>query len=143
MRRGRREILEEHGLSIAPSEEQRLFWDRYNKRRLRPAVRVGDLLDRVTKPHMVESADVLSRVRGAWRSILPETFAGRTHVEGLTAGRLRVVVCSSADRYALGRQAGEALIEAMNDTLRSKLVKRIDYRVGAVPREKTGEEASD
>ncbi|MBI5763166.1 MAG: DUF721 domain-containing protein [Planctomycetes bacterium] len=140
MRRGRREILEEHGLSIAPSEAQRFFWERYNKSRRRPATQVGELLERIETPRLAESADVLGRIRAAWRAIMPEVFSGRTYVEGLRGGTLRVVVASSADRFTLSRQMPNSLIEALNESARGNLVKRIEYRVGALPRAKKTEE---
>lgn len=143
MRRGRREILEEHGLSIAPSEAQRFFWERYNKARRAPATHMGELLERVATPRLAESADVLGRIRAAWRAIMPESFAGRTYVEGLKGGTLRVLVASSADRYALSRQTPEPLIEALNESARGNLVRRIEYRIGAVPRAKKAEETNE
>lgn len=135
----RRTILRSHQLEFAQPAVQELFWRRYNQatwRRRLPAS-LQELLDLVTGDARLQPAEPLDEATDAWRQVLPDEFKNSARVEGLSGGRLRVVVDSAATRFVLSRQLGQALIDGLNARIGSEAVRRIDYRIG-FEREKKG-----
>ncbi len=128
----RRTILRSNRLENAPPAVQELFWRRYNqaRSRRRPPLSLQELLDVVTKDSRLQPAEPLDEVAAAWQGAVPEEFQKLTRVEGLSGGRLRVAVDSAATRYVLGRQMGQTLIDALNTSVGSQVVQRIDFRLG-------------
>lgn len=139
----RRTILRSHQLENAPPAVQELFWRRYNQaswRRRRPAS-LQELLDLVTGDSRLLPAEPLAEAADAWQQVLPDEFKNAARVEGLSGGRLRVVVDSAATRFVLSRQLGQALIDAVNARIGPETVRRIDYRIG-LEREKKEKSAA-
>lgn len=128
----RRAILRSHGLDSAPRTLQEMFWRRYNQTswRSRPPSSLQELLDAVAKDSRLQPAGPLDEIRAAWQQLAPSEFQGSASIEGLSSGRLRVVTDSAAIRYVLGRQWGQALIDALNTAIGSEVIKRIDFRLG-------------
>jgi hypothetical protein len=132
MRTKRRDILEEHDLAVAPPEVRRFFWRRYNSTNRRKAGLLGDLAAEVASRHAAAGIGQVDRLEEAWRSVLPEELGRRTRLEGLSGGRLQVIVDSAATRYVLVRQLGGQLVEALNEAAGTTLVRKIDCRVGRI-----------
>jgi Dna[CI] antecedent DciA-like protein len=128
----RRAILRSHRLESAPRAIQELFWRRYNQTtwRTRPPSSLQDLLDAVAADARLQPAGPLDDIRAAWEQLVPSEFRRSARVEGLSAGRLRVVADNAATRYVLGRQWGQGLIDALNAAIGLEAIKRIDFRLG-------------
>jgi hypothetical protein len=128
----RQRIVAENDLASASPMLREAFWRSYNSRRRPEAVGLGELatelMDESLRGSNV-SSDVLAE---AWREVLPAEFATRTCVEGLSRGRLRVMVDSAATRFALSRRMGQALVDAINARLGRVVVRRIEYRMGSI-----------
>ncbi len=125
-------ILQREGLSSAPPGVQEEFWRRYNfvpwRRRLPAAL--GDLLAKAWPESAGQKSGLLDRVEAAWLRALPAEYADLTKVEGLTGGRLRILVDSAATRFVLERQLGGSLVAAVNEAMGASDVGRIEYQVG-------------
>lgn len=134
----RRAILRSHRLESAPRAVQELFWRRYNQTswRTRPPASLQELLDAVTTDARLQPSGPLDEIRAAWQRLVPSEFRESAGVEGFSAGRLRVVADSAATRYVLGRQLGQALIDALNTAIGSEVIKRIDFRLGHQAKDK-------
>lgn len=128
----RRTILRSHQLENASPAVQELFWRRYNQTpwRRRPPSSLQELLDAVTKDSRLQPAGPLDKIKAAWIRVVPEEFHKASLVEGFSGGRLRVAVDGSSTKFVLGRQMGQTLINALNATIGTEVVQRIDYRLG-------------
>ena len=133
MRPTRRQILEEHGLTLAPPDVRALFWRSYNARR-RKVTRMGDLAATLVAQQAATISGPMRELADAWAAILPEDVAASSRVETLRAGCLNVSVDSSATRFALSRHMGDTLIEALNAAIGKKLVRKIDFRIARLNR---------
>ena len=126
--RNRQAILTQNGLHQAPPALQEAFWRRYNQPRRREVAELGQLAaDWLAEGR--DGADRLEAVVAAWREVVPATILGRTRVEGLGRGRLRVMVDSAATRFTLTRRMGHTLIDAINAKMGKTAVRWIDCRV--------------
>jgi len=134
MRTTRRDILEEHGLTVAPRDVQNFFWRRYNARGRRPISQLGEIAGRIIARNSAAGPAASTSLSAAWRSVMPDAFAGRTEVEGFAGGRLRVLVDDAATKFVLVRQFSHELIGALNELLAPRQIKRIEYRIGRVQR---------
>ncbi len=125
-------IIEAQGLTGSPKEALTLFWGRYNQGRSRgrPPVCVGEVASEILAGLKERPGLSARRLEDAWRAVLPERYQASARVEGLSRGRLRVVVDSASVRYVLSSQIGHAMVQGMNSVLGDEAVKRIDYRLG-------------
>lgn len=128
----RERILRQGGVADAPRDVQEEFWRRYNfvpwRRRLPAAL--GDLLAKAWPESAGQKSGLLDRVEAAWLRALPAEYADLTKVEGLTGGRLRILVDSAATRFVLERQLGGVLVAAVNEAMGTQDVGRIEYQLG-------------
>lgn len=130
MRRTRREILRDSGLLIAPAEVQKFFWRRYNAGNRRLPALLSDVAARVVLGRQPDALDDLDRLTQAWKATLPIQFGAKTRIEGLSGGCLRLRVDCAATKYVLTRQLAGDLIAALNATLGSTKVRKLDCRIG-------------
>lgn len=132
MARDRVEILSANEMQHADRQAQRLFWQRYNLRRGRPAAALGTLADRLLADQRrgLPAAKRLGRVAEAWRTVVPDSLAAASAVEAYRGGKVTVRVDGAATRFALSREIGETLLAAMRGVLADLRIDRIDYVVG-------------
>ena len=132
MARDRIEILSANEMQHADRQTQRLFWQRYNLRRGRPAAALGVLADRLLADQRrgLPAAKRLGRVAEAWRAVVPDSLVAVSAVEAFRGGKVTVRVDGAATRFALSREIGETLLAALRGVLADLRIDRIDYVVG-------------
>ena len=128
----RRMILDAHELQYAPPHRQEAFWRHYNEKRRWGPSRLGDLADRLLSDTALQSAHRLREVAAAWQAVVPAEYVSLSRVDGLSGGRLRVIVDSAATKYSLSRHLGDNLLRLLNGRLSGAAIKGIHYRVGCL-----------
>jgi len=132
MRHDRTRILKDNELQFADRDAQRMFWQRYNRSRRRPATALGDVAGQLLADERQgpAAARKLIKVDEAWRAVVPPHLAAESRVESLRGGRLTIRVASAATRYVLARNLARTIPDALRAQLRDIRISRIDYVIG-------------
>jgi hypothetical protein len=126
----RADILAREGLTWAPLQVQRAFWQRYNTRR-RPGARpIGVAARALLAGRAFRDAVRLGAVREAWAQVAPPSLLPHCEPVMLRSGRLTVMVDDPGVRFVLERQLGAALLGALQAIRGCGNVRRIVYQVG-------------